>query len=356
MTHMFARKGFNPPHRILIIRPSALGDVARSVPLLVSLRDAFPAAKIDWLVQDSFVDVVRAHPALTEAMPFPRAEFSRWLRAGRVDRLWSYLASLRSREYDIVIDAQGLARSGLIAWSTRAPRRIGHADARELGWLGYTERVPRVGVVHTVDQMLTLASAAGATARSDALAMRLYTPAEAAGFAAGRELVPSSYVVLAPTSRWIAKQWSDDRFAALAECLVAQGRTVVLVGGKSERAQIGACLALVEKHTGAGSPRAVDLVGGTSIAQLMNVIEHAALVVANDSAALHIAVGFSRPIVALFGPTRVERVGPYRREGDVLQVRRPGDTFDHKVEASRAMMERIGVEDVVAACEERLGR
>lgn len=86
----------------------------------------------------------------------------------------------------------------------------------------------------------------------------------------------------------------------------------------------------------------------------MNVIEHAALVVANDSAALHIAVGFGRPIVALFGPTRVERVGPYRREGDVLQVRRPGDTFDHKVEASRAMMERISVEDVVAACEERL--
>ena len=107
MTHMFARKGFNPPHRILIIRPSALGDVARTVPLLVSLRDSFPAAKIDWLVQDSFVDVVRAHPALTEALPFPRAEFSRWLRAGRVDRLWSYLASLRSREYDIVIDAQG---------------------------------------------------------------------------------------------------------------------------------------------------------------------------------------------------------------------------------------------------------
>jgi heptosyltransferase I len=356
MTHMFARKGFNPPHRILIIRPSALGDVARTVPLLVSLRDSFPAAKIDWLVQDSFVDVVRAHPALTEALPFPRAEFSRWLRAGRVDRLWSYLASLRSREYDIVIDAQGLARSGLIAWSTRAPRRIGHADARELGWLGYTERVPRVGVVHTVDQMLTLASAAGATARSDALAMRLYTPAEAAGFAAARELVPSSYVVLAPTSRWIAKQWPDDRFAALAECLVAQGRTVVLVGGKSERAQIGACLALVAKQTDARSPRVVDLVGATSIAQLMNVIEHAALVVANDSAALHIAVGFGRPIVALFGPTRVERVGPYRREGDVLQVLMSGDTFNHKVDASRVMMERIGVEAVAAACEDRLGR
>lgn len=351
---MFARKGFNPPHRILIIRPSALGDVARTVPLLVSLRDAFPAAAIDWLVQDAFVDVVRAHPALTEALAFPRADFSRWLRTGRVGKLWSYLAALRAREYDVVIDAQGLARSGLIAWSTRAPRRIGHADAREMGWLGYTERVSRAGVVHTVDQMLTLAIAAGATARSDASSMRLHTPADAAGFAAGFGLVPGSYVVLAPTSRWIAKQWPDDHFAKLARGLHETGRTVVLIGGKSEREQIGECLALAAKTAAGDTPRVVDLVGNTSIAQLMDVIEHAALVVANDSAALHIAVGFGRPVVALFGPTRVDRVGPYRREGDVLQVLRAGDTFEHKDVASRAMMARIGVEAVIAACASRL--
>lgn len=342
------------PQRVLLIRPSALGDVARTVPLLVSLRDAFPGAKIDWLVQDSFIDVVRAHPALSEALPFPRAEFSRWLRSGRMDRLWSYLASLRARHYDLVIDAQGLARSGLISWSTRAPRRLGHADAREFGWFGYTTRVSRTSVVHTVDQMLTLAAAAGATPRSDAAAMRLYTPKEAAGFAAGVGLASGSYVVLAPTSRWIAKQWPDERFASLAERLLEDGRTVVLVGGKSERGQISECLALAARRTADGSPRVVDLVGGTSIAQLMNVLEHAALVVANDSASLHIAVGFGRSTVALFGPTRVDRVGPYRREGDVLQVSMPGDTFDHKVDASRAMMERVTVEDVVAACTARL--
>ena len=66
------------PQRILIIRPSALGDVCRSVPVLCSLRGAFPAARIDWLVQDTFADAVSAHPALSNIVTFERARFGRW--------------------------------------------------------------------------------------------------------------------------------------------------------------------------------------------------------------------------------------------------------------------------------------
>lgn len=78
---------------------------------------------------------------------------------------------------------------------------------------------------------------------------------------------------------------------------------------------------------------------------------------ANDSAALHMGVGFDRPIVGLFGPTRVDLVGPYRRERDVIQARRPapGQGNLHKdAAAGRTMMEAIGVEDVFRACAERL--
>ncbi|MDX2132587.1 MAG: glycosyltransferase family 9 protein [Planctomycetota bacterium] len=335
-----------PPQRILLIRPSALGDVARTVPVLVSLRDAFPGAHIDWLVQDTFADVVRAHPALSGVVPFPRREF----RLSRPARVVAFLRSLRARRYDVVIDAQGLARSGLMTLATGAPHRVGHADAREGARLAYTRRVPGDIETHTVDRMLTLARAAGAVPRRDALAMRLFTPPEARGaHLAHGPLASGRYAVLAPTSRWPAKQWADDRFAALARVLADAGTPVALVGGGSERAQVPACLALAQRH-----PRVVDLLGRTSIAQLMGIIEHASLVVANDSAALHMAVGFDRPLVALFGPTRVHRVGPYRRAGDVIQHASARDRFSHKDAASRALMERITLAEVVQACRRRL--
>lgn len=334
------------PERILIIRPSALGDVCRSVPVLASLRAAYPSAVIDWLVQDTFRDGVSAHPALTSVVAFPRREFGAWWRPGVFGAFRAWLGSLAQAGYDLVLDCQGLARSGLFAWATRAPRRIGPADARELGWLGLTERVRVPATFHTVDRMLALVEAAGVEAVRD---MRLYAPPAEREAVGSEALASMRYAVLAPTSRWAGKQWPAERYASVARELLARGwyDGVVLVGARSEREQIGPVLAL------AGSDRrVVDLVGETTIGRLMAIIERSALVVANDSAALHMAVGFQRPVVALFGPTRVDMVGPYGHSDRVVQHVRPGDTMDHKnAPAGRAMMERISVEEVLALVE-----
>ncbi len=84
-------------------------------------------------------------------------------------------------------------------------------------------------------------------------------------------------------------------------------------------------------------------------------ISRAALVIANDSAALHMAVGFDRPIVALFGPTDVAKVGPYQREGSVLQRLVPGDTMDHKDhDLGQRIMARITTADVLDMAREQL--
>lgn len=106
-----------------------------------------------------------------------------------------------------------------------------------------------------------------------------------------------------------------------------------------------------------GDPRIIDLVGKSDVGGLLAVIAGAAVVVANDSAAMHIAVGLGRPAIGLFGPTDVARVGPYRRERDVIQHVTDADTLDHKDEAiGRSLMERITLDEVLAACEARLGR
>lgn len=368
--------------RILIIRPSALGDVCRSVPVLASLRRAYPTARIDWLVRRDIEQAVKHHPGLTGVVPFDRAVIGRALWRGDARPLRALLAQLRGPRYDLVIDAQGLLRSGLMALATGAKVRVGWRDARELAWLCSTVRVPAQaapraetiirpinqsdvrddgpsvpeGPTHTVERMLHLVSAIGVEPVRD---LGLYTSSADRAWASqsvssAADTGPGQHeqiVVLAPTSLWPAKRWPIERFRALADALIGSGRTrVVIVGGAGERCQCAPLLELAKQDS-----RAIDLVGGTSVGQLMAIIERASLVVANDSAALHMAVGLGRPIVGLFGPTDVSLVGPYGRSRDVLQKRDPSDRLDHKrPEPGTSMMARITVDEVLARAKQHL--
>jgi heptosyltransferase I len=333
------------PRRILIVRPSALGDVARTVPALVSLRRAFPRAQIDWLVNEAFSDAIAHHPDLNEVAPFPRGELARFGLSPRATRAGlRYFRDLRRRGYDTVYDLQGLGRSGWLTWVTRAPRRIGPTDARELGWLGYNRRIA-IGAhcVHTVDRMLTVIEGDGVPPVRD---MRLYPPPTDQQWATdwlGREKVSGPYVVLAPTAAWESKRWPADRFEALASHLAGTFDAAIIVGTLSERPQLSALLADKRER----SPRRIDLVGQTGIGRLMAVIERAALVVANDSAALHLAVGLGRRCIGLYGPTDPAKVGPYRYGAGVLAGAGTGRLNYRSVDARDSSIASITVEQVV---------
>lgn len=341
------------PRRILLIRPSALGDVCRTVPVLVSLKQRFPASSIDWLVETPLIPAVEAHPDLHAAVPFPRDEIApgRLLTRAAARRRYSELKrSLREPGYDLVIDAQGLTRSGLMARLTRAPRRVGYAagSGRELAWIGANERyrVPRE--LHAVDRMLALVEAAGIPPVRD---IRLYAPpADRARL--DPALAASRFVLIAPTSQHRGKNWPAERFAAAARAILDAGAAerVVITAARHERDQCGPLLELASRDR-----RVIDMIGG-AVGALMALVERAALVIANDSAALHMAVGFDRPLIGLYGPTRVDLVGPYRREADVIQPFTPPPRgVSHKDErAGRALMERIPVEEVISAAMKRL--
>jgi heptosyltransferase-1/heptosyltransferase-2 len=156
-------------------------------------------------------------------------------------------------------------------------------------------------------------------------------------------------------TRWPGKQWPLERFADLTRRLivgdVAGIHRVVLVGSPSEREQGGTLIEAFE-----GDARVVDMIGRTSVGQLMALVESASLLVGCDSAAVHMAVGFHRPLVALYGPTRVERVGPYGRSAHVVQRLIPGDSHDHKdAAAGQLMMNRISVRDVIDCALTQIG-
>jgi len=343
------RRVVHPPRRILIVRPSALGDVCRSVPIAASFRRAYPEAEIAWVVQDAFADALRHHPAIDHIIPFPRRALGRGLSRLRVFPVLEWAAVVRGFRADLCVDAQGLLRSGLISWASGAPRRFAYADARELSWALANRRAHAPASMHTVDRMLALVEATGVEPVAD-LALHA-DPDELAwvdahagiGRAASGGRGP---VVLAATSRWASKRWTAQKWADLARRLLGRGvGPIALVGGPGERPQ---CAPLVE--LAAGDARVVDLIGETSVGRMLAVIARARLVVANDSAAAHAAVGFARPLVALYGPTRTDLVGPYGRGRDVIQRLRRGDDLNHKLDANAAVMARIGVSEVVEAC------
>jgi lipopolysaccharide heptosyltransferase I len=345
----------DPPKRILMIRPSALGDVCRTVPVLASLRRAFPrpVTRIDWAVQEEFAPAITAHPDLDEIVPFPRRRLARWWRdpaAFRAMRCW--FAALRARGYDRVYDCQGLGRSGLIAWATRAPRRIGFRSARELGWLGCNVRHTIPSGLHAVDHMLRLLAEDGIAPVRD---LRLFV-AEADGAwwreqAASLGLASAGYAVLAPTSRWRGKQWPVDRWIDLLPGLRSRGlHRVVVIGADGERDQVAALLE--------SGRDLIDLIGRATIGQTMAVIQGASLVVANDSAPLHMAVGLGARCIGLFGPTDPARVGPYGHADAVVRGRpaAPARPLDFKnARQGEAMMRQIAVRDVLERIDHVLG-
>ncbi|MCP4834837.1 MAG: glycosyltransferase family 9 protein [Phycisphaera sp.] len=298
-------------------------------------------------MQTEFADAVRAHPALGETVAFPRSELRGWWRSpGGWKLLGGFLGSIRHR-YDVVVDAQGLGRSGFMSLASGAGRRVGYADAREFGWLGLTERVSVSPSLSAVDRMLELLRGAKIDPICD---LRLHVPADAEdGWVdwKRREIGDAPFVALAPTSRWRSKEWPSDRWIELARRMIAAGRVVVVLGGPNERSRFDGLEAI-------GSAVRV-LAGDGPLAWSMAAVRDAELVVANDSAMLHAAVGFERPLLGLFGPTDPRLCGPYGRIADCIRAEGvPSEIHYRDRRLDDRLMKRISIDRVVEACLVRL--
>jgi heptosyltransferase I len=321
--------------RILIIRPTALGDVSRTVPCLVALRKAHPNATIDWLVHDAFGDAVRYHPDLRTVIPFARGRFSQaWRSPSSLKDMVVWLKSLRSVRYDLVVDLQGLFRSGFFTRVTGAKHRLGYANAREMGWIFYNQKHKIDPNLHAVDRMLGLLAAAGYETSGNPDAMRLYTSAQDRAWAESELIskkfaLQGNYFVIAPTAKWLCKCWPVERFAEITRRLLESGqfgKGGVILAAPSEKPVVDRLISLVNMP---GRPLIAPV---TKVGQMMALIEKSSLIVCNDSAPLHIAVGFNRPLVTIFGPTDPRLVGPYKREDTIVQA--PGaktlEKFDYR--------------------------
>jgi heptosyltransferase-1 len=300
-----------PARRIALLKPSALGDIVHCLPVLTALRRRYPRAHITWVVNRSYEPLLAGHRDLDATLSFDRGA---GLRAG-ARTFARLLLELRRQCFDLVVDLQGLFRTGLMAAATRAPRRVGLSTAREGAVWFYTDVVPVADfdALHAVDRCWLVAQALGA----GRMAKEFHVPLgpEARAWAermlAGR---PRPWLVLGAGSRWMTKRWPPAHFAALARRARADfGGTVLLVGGKDEAAL---SLAVRERL---GGP-VLDLTGATTLPQLAALLARADVVLANDSGPLHLAAALGRPVVAPYTCTRVLLNGPYGQEGGSVET------------------------------------
>jgi heptosyltransferase-1 len=326
--------------RILLIKPSSLGDVVHALPVLHGLRARYPKARIDWLVGHAFAPLLAGQPEVDELVVFDRREARS--PVGR-PRAWGYLAKFRRRlraaKYDLALDLQGLFRSGWFAAATRAPVRLGLGSAREGAGLFYSHRVDVPTMeMHAVDRYYLVAAELGFADTPIRFGLKLPDPVRATADRMLAEVGVSPeqpFIAMVPGARWETKRWPIEHFARLIEALGAElPLPIVLFGSKSERDLCAsltepgryACEPATRKNAPSGDlgasrmARVVDLVGATTVPEMAALLGRAAVVVCHDSAAAHLAAALERPLVCLTGPTNPQRTGPYGRLDDVLQL------------------------------------
>lgn len=276
----------------LIVKPSSLGDIVHTLPAVKAIRDAHPFLKIRWLANTEWTPLLKGSPLLEEVIPFPRKTF-RGL-AGLL-RLWNWRRGwmqLPREQPEIVLDFQGLLRSGLVS-SWRASRPvIGLSDAREGAGLFYNHTVPVDAGAHAVDRYLELPRALGISIEPEDTEFVLPEGAPPAGWPSDL----TRYVVVHPWSRGEGKSLSNEALDAL--CAALAPHPVVLVGMTTD------------PHRPQGA-HIHDWSQRTSLPELIWVMRAAAYCVSVDSGPMHIAAAVNPQTLGIHTWSDPRKVGPY---------------------------------------------
>ena len=297
-------------NRVLVIRTSAIGDVVFASPIAAALRRSYPHAHIAWLVEPGIDALLAADPCVDQRILWPKSEWKALWRSGRrlevLRRVLALRRRLRAERFDTVLDLQGLLKSGLLAWLTGAPRRIGLGSREGSQWL-MTEVLPRGGDVARISsEYLHLAQQLGLDCGNDfgsgcnnfVPRLHLDSQAEAAALAklAEQGLAPGGYAVFAAFTTRPQKHWFDDSWQRLAQLVQRQtGLVPLLLGGPADRAAAAGLAG--------AAPNLINLVGQTDLSEAAALIRYAGAVVGVDTGLTHMGIAFGVPTVAIFGST-----------------------------------------------------
>lgn len=342
--------------RLLVVRLSAMGDVIHGIPAIAALRKLMPKLQVGWLVEERWAELLCAHPferlqPRSELKPLVDwlhiSNFKEWrndLLSGETWRdMQTSMREVRAMHYDVVLDLQGAIRSALAARLSGAKTRIGSAEPREgPARLLYTRVVAPQGT-HVIEHALSLASAvAGGDLSYEPPAFPQDPATEAWADRFHSSIGWNPLAIVNPGAGWGAKCWPVESYGAVARALSDRGMAVVVNHGPDEEA-----LAQAVRDSSGGTAHRMKC----SVGELIALTRRASLFVGGDTGPMHLAAALGVPVVALFGPTRPERNGPYATRAIVLRSRDSLDNSSH-TQAPDEGLQSIEPQQVIAAADE----
>ncbi len=297
--------------KILILKPSSLGDVIHALPVLRLLRLHFRDAEIFWWIDSALAPLIEGDPDLTGIIRFER---KRWAKPQHWPEMLRSIGRMRGQKFDLVIDLQSLLRSAVFAWLARGKFLAGLDDPREGANGFYDLAVPRKDFhTHAVDWYLSVLTALKIPVHKNFIWLperkEIADDVKRKWFSE-----PSTLILLQPGARWANKRWPAEHFSALVRALennFPAARFAVL-GGKDD-APLG------ETISAAAPEKVLNLCGKTSLPEMIEVVRRGDLLITNDTGPMHVAAALGKPLLALFGPTAPERTGPYGQLPNVLR-------------------------------------
>ena len=312
--------------RILIVKQSSLGDIVHTLPVVHALKRCHPACRIDWVAEQGFAPLLARDPAVEKVHAIhipstssPDSGRMAYLQAliGTIRTLSQLRSTFREAPYDVILDLHASFRSGLLALANPGGLRIGFAEARELNTLFQHQLVPNPeGLTHAVDKNLLFCRLLGCEHQAGDFHL---CAAPEDGQAVARFLVAQGIdgtaplVYANPAARWQSKFWLAERWAELADRLRRAGVIPVFGGGPGDTIAI-------KQITDRMQERAVIAAGQLNLTESVALMHRAKAYVGVDTGPMHMAAMAGIPVVALFGPTHPERVGPYGSGHVVLQA------------------------------------
>ena len=308
--------------KILILKPSSLGDVIQALPVLRLLKLHYPQSEIFWWIDSALAMLLESDPDLAGIVRFER---KRWAKPQYWPEMLRSIRWLRMQQFDLVIDLQCLLRSSAFAWLARGKFLVGLDEVREGARGFYDLAVPRKSfLTHAVDWYLAVLPPLGVPVHNH-FTWLPERPAVAAeikrkwfGEKPQSAIRNPQLILLQPGARWENKRWPVEHFAGLIRRLAGKfpGNRFAILGSGEDKP-------LGEIISRAAPERCLNLCGATSLPEMIEWLRLCNLLVTNDTGPMHAAAALGKPLVALFGPTEPRRTGPYGQLENVLRLELP---------------------------------
>lgn len=301
--------------KILILKPSSLGDVVQALPVLRLLKLHWPDSEIFWWIETALAPLLENDPDLSGVVRFDR---KRWALPQNWPQMWDSVRWIRRQSFDLVIDLQCLLRSGIFAWLADGRILVGLDEPRE-GARGFYDLIvgPDSFKGQAVDWYLAVL---------DSLKVPVHwnfqwlpeRPAISAAVKRKWDTDSAKWIVFQPGARWLNKRWPLEHYSALIRRLAAARPELrFAIMGSQADTLLGETLAKADPK------RCLDLTGKVSLPEMVEWIRLSELMISNDTGPMHVAAALGKTVVAIFGPTDPHWTGPYRQLSNVVRIDLP---------------------------------